>query len=356
MFNIAFFQQFSLGERFLWFVGLSVAGWILSKLLVLVWEKLILPLASKTQSSLDDHLAKNLHKPVIRLLILGSIYLAAKFTLLTAEQVKIYVAAAENLIYLILILFVASLLNNILKSIIDWYLQDMASKTESTLDDTIFPLFRKAGAVIIYFIASTVILDKFNVNLTGFLATAGVASLALAFAAQETLSNVIAGISILLDHSYHIGDRIELKDGLVGDVSEIGLRSTKILSLDQRLIIVPNKDIAGSRLINWCQPNAATNIKLKIGVAMDEDLEKVKRVVTEVCNQEASLSRKAPAAVVCTGFGPYFIELLVVATVDDCRTTGTATDHLVVKIQEAFQREKIRLPYPLQQIQMQKVG
>lgn len=356
MFMHAFFQHLTLGERLLWFVGLSAAGWILSKLLVLVWEKLILPLTSKTQNSLDDHLAKNLHKPIVRLLILGSIYLAAKFTLLTADQVKSYVAAAENLIYLILILFVASLLNNILKSIIDWYLQDLAVKTESTLDETIFPLFRKVGAVIIYFIAATVILGKFNVNLTGFLATAGVASLALAFAAQETLSNVIAGISILLDHSYHIGDRIELKDGLIGDVVEIGLRSTRILSLEQRLIIVPNKEIAGSRLINWCQPNPATNIKLKIGVAMDEDLEKVKRVVAEVCTNEPSLSRKVPATVVCTGFGPYFIELLVVATVDDCRNTGTATDRLVVKIQEAFQREKIRLPYPLQQIQMQKVG
>ena len=225
----------------------------------------------------------------------------------------------------------------IFKSFIDWYIQDFASKTESLLDDTLFPVLRKAGAVVIYFIAATIILGQFKVNLTGFLATAGVASLAIAFGAQETLANVISGISILIDRSIHIGERVELKDGLVGDVVEIGLRSTRIMSLDQRLIIVPNKEIASNRLINWSQPDASTKIKLKIGVAMDEDLGRVKKIILDICTKENALSKKAAPAVVCTGFGPYFIEMLIVATVDDCRTAGGATDKLVVGLQEAFQ-------------------
>jgi MscS family membrane protein len=354
MFNLEFFHTLPFGQRVLWFFGISLAGWLLTKLILLIWEKLIVPIALKTETSLDDHLVKNTRKPVTRLMVLGGIFLAAQLTITSAHEVKSYLVTAENLLYLVLILFIASLANAIFKSFIDWYLQDIAPKTESLLDDTLFPMFRKAGTVIIYFIALTVILGQFKVNLTGFLATAGVASLAIAFAAQESLSNLIAGISILLDRSYFMGDRVELKDGLVGDVVEIGLRSTKIISLDQRLIIVPNKDIAGSRLINWSQPNLATKIKIKVGVALDENLERIKKIIMDTCAVEKTLA--GTPTVLFTGYGPYFIEVLVVATVDDCRNAGVATDQMVMRIQEAFRKEKVRLPYPLQQVPMPPIS
>ena len=352
MFEIPYIQQQPFPEKILWFLGLTFAGWVLTKLLLLVWEKLILPVTSKTESSLDDHLTKNTHKPVTRLLILGSIYLAAQMTIVPASEVKSFVVFIENIIYLILVLFVANLVDAIFKSLIDWYLEDIASKTESTLDDTLFPVIRKAGAAVIYFIAATVILGQFKVNLTGFLATAGVASLAIAFGAQETLANIIAGISILIDRSFHVGERVELKDGLIGDVVEIGLRSTRIMSLDQRLIIVPNKEIAGSRLINWSQPDESTKVKLKIGLGMEEDLARVKKIIADVCAKEPLLSKKTPVAILGTGYGPYFIELLIVGEVEDCRNSGLAIDNLIVNLQKAFKQEKIQLPNPLQQIQL----
>ena len=354
MHYMALFQNLSFPEKLLWFIGLSVGGWLLTKLILLVWLKLIMPFALKTESSLDDHLAKNLYKPVSRLMILGSIYLAAELTIASAKEVMAYVDPVENILYLILVIFLAMMADALFKSFIDWYIQDFASKTDSLLDDTLFPILRKAGAVVIYFIATTVILGQFKVNLTGFLATAGVASLAIAFGAQETLANVISGISILVDRSLHVGERVELRDGLVGDVVEIGLRSTRIMSLDQRLIIVPNKEIAGNRLINWSQPDAATKVKLKIGVAMDEDLERVKKIILDICTKEKAVSKKDLPAVVCTGFGPYFIEMLVVVTVDDCRNAGGATDKLVIGLQEAFRSEKILLPIPMQQVLLQK--
>jgi MscS family membrane protein len=342
-------------KRLFWFIGLSIAGWLLSKLIIFIWNKWIHPLAAKTESTLDNHLGKNLYKPVAHLLILGSIYLAAQISISSIQQVKPYIKIAENILYLFLILFITGLINAIVKSIVDWYIQDIAPKTESTLNDTLFPILRKAGTVILYFIAVTIVLSKFGVELTGLLATAGVASLAIAFGAQAVLADIIAGVCIILDRSFHVGDRIELKDGLIGDVIEVGLRSTRILSTDQRLIIVPNREVAGSRIINWSQPDPATKVKLKIGVAMDEDLERVKRIILEVCANQGILSKQIPATVICTGFGPYFIELLIVATIDDCRISGDAVDQLVIKIQDAFKREKIKLPLPLQQVLVQQL-
>ncbi len=353
MLELTFIQKLVFFEKLGWFIGLTCAGWLLAKLVLLVWEKAILPFAAKTESSLDDHLAKNLHRPVSRLLVLGAVYLAGLLTIAAAPELKAIIKLLKQLVYIVAMLLLTGLSNAVLKSLIDWYLQDIATRTGSTLEDTLFPILRKAGAVVIYFIGATVVLGQFKVNLAGFLATAGVASLAIAFAAQETLSNVIAGISLILDRSFHIGERIELKDGLVGDVLELGLRSTKILALDKRLIIVPNKEIADSRLINWNQPDPGCNIKLKIAVGWAEDLDKVKQLLLDVCANEELLSKTAPASVSCTGFGAYAIELLIVATVDDYKTGFTATDKLVVSLQKALLQARIQLPYPQQVIQIQ---
>lgn len=354
MSQLSFIKSLPLFQKLLWFFGLSVCGWILSKLLTIFWAKVLVPLTAKVNSSLDDHLVKNTRKPVTRLMFLGSIYLAAKLTITSISETKNYPNILENILYILFVLFLADLANGVFRSFIDWYLEDIASKTESHLDDTLFPIFRKVGIIIIYFLAATIILGQFKVNLTGFLATAGVASLAVAFGAQETLANVIAGISLLVDRSFHVGERIELKDGLVGDVVDIGLRSTRILSLDKRLIIVPNKEIAGSRLINHSQPDSSTKVKLKVGVGMDEDLGKVKRVITEVCN-EISYTKGRPLTILNTGFGPYSIDLLIVAEIKDFRNAGLTTDLLVEKLQQAFKRENILLPFPQQYIEFKQL-
>ncbi len=354
MSQLSFIESLPFLPKLLWFFGLLLIGWILAKLITLLWEKLLVPLTSKVNSSLNEHLTKNTHKPITRLMFLGSIYLAAELTLSTMPEIKGFVEVFKNILYLFLVLIIASLANGILRSFIDWYLDDIACKTESHLDDTLFPIFRKAGMVIIYFVAATIILGQFKVNLTGFLATAGVASLAVAFGAQETLSNVIAGISLLVDRSFQVGDRIELKDGLAGDVVDLGLRSTRIMSPDKRLIIVPNKELAGSRLINLSQPDSSTKVKLKVGIGMNEDLAKVKGVIAEVCN-EISYTKGQPLVILNTSFGPYAIELLIILEIKDYRNAGLTTDLLIGNLQQAFKRENIKLPSPQQYIEVKQV-
>lgn len=354
MAQLSFFQSLPWLQKLLWFFGLSALGWILSKLFTLFCAKVLVPLTAKVNSSLDDHLAQNTHKPLTRLMFLGSIYLAAKLTLTSIPETKNYLNVFENILYILFVLFLAALANGVFRSFIDWYLDDIASKTESHLDNTLFPIFRKVGIVIIYFLAATVILGQFKVNLTGFLATAGVASLAVAFGAQETLANVIAGVSLLVDRSFHVGERIELKDGLVGDVVDIGLRSTRIMSLDKRLIIVPNKEIAGSRLINYSQPDPSTKVRLKVGVGMNEDLVKVKKVITQVCN-EISYLKGQPLTILNTGFGPYSIELLIIAEIASYKDAGIVLDLMVEKLQQVFKRENIKLPLPQQYIEFKQV-
>lgn len=87
---------------------------------------------------------------------------------------------------------------------------------------------------------------------------------------------------------------------------------------------------------------------------MNEDLDRVKKIILDVCAKEPVLSKAQPAVVLSTGYGPYFIELLIVGVVEEYRDSGKAVDNLIMDLQKAFKQEKVQLPYLPQQVQAQQ--
>jgi len=111
---------------------------------------------------------------------------------------------------------------------------------------------------MIIFIALITILSHFNVDVTALLATLGLIGLALSLAAQDTLNDIINGVLIWLDRPFRIGDRIEIQgDKMWGDVIDIGTRSTRILLIDNTMVIVPNSVIGKNQVINYSYPDSS---------------------------------------------------------------------------------------------------
>jgi MscS family membrane protein len=243
-------------------------------------------------------------RPAFLLVLLGGFYLVfQRFSTHPALAGTPWLKVINGVFFVAAALAFTRFLYALIKAILDWYLAEVAVRTETRVDEEFIPLFARLLKVVLYFIAITVILGYFKVNLTGFIATAGVASLAIALAAQETIANWISGFAIMVDRPFRVGDRIELPDGQVGDVYQIGLRSTKILSFDNNLIIVPNTEMAKSRIINFGYPNPRARIAQTIGVAYGSDLDKVKRVLLEICNNHKDVLKEPPPAVYFTEFG-----------------------------------------------------
>ena len=137
-------------------------------------------------------------------------------------------------------------------AVIGWYGRNVASKTITEFDDKALPLLRQVSKIAIWVIVLVIILPLHGVNISALVATLGVGSLAIALAAQDTISNIIAGFLIMVDAPFRKGDRIKIPSGEDVEVLDVGVRRSKFLSGDKKtVIIVPNLDLSKSKIVNY---------------------------------------------------------------------------------------------------------
>jgi len=162
-----------------------------------------------------------------------------------------YKTYLDKIYILLLILFVTYWVFKITVALFGWYAVNIAAKTQTKLDDKFIPLFRRIAVMIIWTVGLIVLLEKLGVNISAFVATLGVGSLAIALAAQDTIANIIAGFLIMIDRPFSIGDEIRLPSGEKVKVLDIGIRRSKFISEDKAIIIVPNLDLSKSKIVNY---------------------------------------------------------------------------------------------------------
>lgn len=333
---------------------LGVVG-IVSYIVRLLWRGVFKRIALKTPTKLDIMMFEASERPVCLLVLLFGFRLVFK-------KLEKYPQIAQTgfphfmdeALYTLIVLGVGLLGYAIIKAVTDWYLTEVATKTQTTLDDEFLPVFQRIAKLIILFLTLTIILSHFKVNIAGLLGAAGIASLAVAFAAQETLANMISGFTIMIDRPFRVGDRIELSDGTMGDVSEIGLRSTKILSFDNTLIVVPNSEIAKSRITNHSYPDPQVKIRQIVSVAYGTDIEKVKNLLLEICASHPKVLKEPSPAVYFSEFGESSLNLLMVSWVSDYRERFQIIDELNMEIKKKFEEEGIEIPFPQRDIHILK--
>jgi small-conductance mechanosensitive channel len=166
--------------------------------------------------------------------------------------------ALENFdkwIFTIFAVIAVFLIHRLASAAIDWYGLNIAEKTSTTLDDEFLPLMRKLVILLIWLIATLIILSRFGINTSGLIAALGVSSLAIALAAQDTISNIISGFLIIVDRPFRIDDTIKLPSGEKVKVLQIGLRRSEFLAEDGAIIIVPNLALSKSKIVNYTYGN-----------------------------------------------------------------------------------------------------
>ena len=157
-----------------------------------------------------------------------------------------------------------------------WHLRIQAD-ADKEFHQQIFPIIRKSLKLFIVVVATLVTLDNIGVNITAAIASLSIGGLAVGLAAQDTLANMFGAVAIFLDKPFKVGDRIQI-DTLDGFVESVGMRSTRVRSLDGYLVAIPNKTMGNATIINIsCRPNIKT--VMNIGVTYDTPAEKVKRAV-----------------------------------------------------------------------------
>jgi len=279
------------------------------------------------------------------LMLISGTYLIRLFDVLLLEKV----------FHAIVIILLASPAKDFLLIFLGYFEKNIIDKTKTKVDDIIFDLVNKFSGAIIYATAFVLALDILGINVMPFIAGAGVAGIAIGFAAKDTLSNLIAGVLLIIDRPFEVGDRIEVWSAPAGsaswgDVIDIGLRATRIKTTDNIVIIIPNNEIMMRDIVNYTIISTKIRVRINVGVAYDADIEKAKDLIINVAKSVDWISKTPVPKVVVRNFGESSVDLQLRVWIDDARKRMDTISHVTDRIKTAFDKQGVEIPYPKRDI------
>jgi MscS family membrane protein len=267
----------------------------------------------------------------------------------------------EKVFYAALIILLAVPVKDFALLVLGYAKENLVAKTQSKVDDVVFDLLNKFSGIIIFAVAVLLALDVLGINVVPFIAGAGVAGIAVGFAAKDTLSNLIAGVLLIIDRPFEVGDRIEVwsapkNSATWGDVIDIGLRATKIKTTDNIVIIIPNNEIMMRDIVNYTTISEDIRVRIPIGVSYDTDINKAKAVIRDVAKTPEWVVKDPPPMVVVKAFGESSVDLELRVWINNARRRIHTISYVTDKVKEAFDREGIEIPYPKRDITITRTG
>ena len=324
--------------------------YILSQIVVFLSQGILLRLARRTKTEIDDLIVKKVNKPISLILILVGLRLAIIPHPINAYLLNIIKHTISSLI----IAVVAYILIAIVNVIISNWGEKFAAKTESKIDDEVVVLIQRFFRVTFSLIGLIFILNEWGIEVAPLLASLGIAGIAVAFALQNTLGNIFGGISLIVDRSITVDDFIRLDDGTEGSVVDIGLRSTKIKNIDGDLIILPNGKLADSKIYNYHKPMPTTRVAVDFGVKYGSDAENVRKIVlSEIRNMRNLLKEPAPQ-VIFTEMADSALKFKAFFWVKSIHEKIEAKEAATTAIYNALNKNKIGIPFPTRMVYLKK--
>jgi len=331
--------------------GVILGGSLLvAALLRVILGTWMLRLTSKTKTDLDDQLVDAVKRPLmVTVMLVGVAWSMAGFTF---QPSTLFVLHGVLKSLAVLVWTVASIrLGSALLRALSRHSGKVALVQPRTLP--LFEILAKVavvgGAVYFFFLA-------WDINVTGWLASAGIVGIAVGFAAKDTLANLFAGFFILADAPYRLGDFVVLDNHLRGRVTEIGFRSTRILTRDDIEVYVPNAVIANSKVVNETGgPYEKERVRAKIGVAYGSDVDQVREVLLD-CGKGVPYVTAEPAPRVrFRAFGDSSLDFELLVWIQEPMRRGAVLDAINTRIYKALNKHGIQIPFPQRDIYIKEM-
>lgn len=238
--------------------------------------------AELTETKMDDLIVYSLGSPLIILAFFIPVYFAIQHAIFIYPQ---YQWITDSKVLLAIYIFVGTW---IIASFVDGFLRTyglaLAETTETDLDDRIIEILQKIAKYLIWFTGLLYVLTLFQINITPLIAGAGIFGIAIALAAQDLFSNFFGGAVIITDQPFKVGDRVLIND-ILGDVTHIGPRSTRIITLDSDVVTIPNNKITTSVVRNFSLPSPQVRIQIPVSVAYGTEIDQVKKVLSRIADE-----------------------------------------------------------------------
>jgi small-conductance mechanosensitive channel len=313
-------------------------GWVFQKLITAILHKA----AKKTRAKWDDVVTRSLRGVVLLWFLLAGVEIALKAVVIPPDAARPLNKALAVLIIFSVVMFFVRLASGIASLYFD---RQTAVPTS---------IIRSISSGFVYLIGFLVILDFLGVSITPILTAMGVGGVAVALALQDTLSNLFAGIHILMTKQIRSGDYIKLENGGEGTVADITWRNVTIRALSNNLVIVPSNKLASSIVTNFHLPDTEISVLMSVGVSYDSDLRRVETVVREVA---AEVMKETPGGV--PGFEPLIryhtfgdssINFSVILRGREYVDQYLIKHEFVKRLHERFKAEGIKIPFPARRV------
>jgi MscS family membrane protein len=325
-------------------IGIILLAFILHITLRIIIKNVLMKLAIKTSSELDDKIIISFKKHAKNIIIFLAIYyiLRVNAVYFSADIVTIL----QDIFYIIFFIIAISMAFFLVSIFIDWYMNVLTKRSDSNIVTEFGPLIQRLIKGLVIILGATILLDHFNVDIKGLLVSLGVGSLALAFAAQDTLGNMIAGFVIMMDRPFRKGDRIKLENGQVGDVYDIGLRSIKIMDFENTIHIIPNKEIANKTVINYSYPDQMIRVKINVGVAYGSNVEKVKEILIQQFKSHSVILDDPEPKAYFLNMGDSSLDFMAIGFIAAYKDQWKISEEIRILIYNALVTAGISIPFP----------
>lgn len=237
------------------------------------------------------------------------------------------------------------ILASLVKNVIREYGLPLAERTDTDVDERVVRLLDLTAVYVIWVAGILVALREMGIQVTAFLASLGIAGLAVALAAKTILSNVLTGVTLTADRNFRVGDRIEVGQ-YVGDVLEINLHKTIIRTRDNEIVMIPNDVLGREVIVNHMLPEARTRTEMTIGVAYGADLDRASDILYEILQTQDRILPEPRPEVNVTSLADNAVLLQILVWIDGPRGKRRVRDQIYRRALVRFEAEEIEIPFP----------
>ncbi|WP_299128991.1 mechanosensitive ion channel domain-containing protein [uncultured Winogradskyella sp.] len=198
---------------------------------------------------------------------------------------------------------------------------------------------------LVYLVIFLITLHSVGVNVTAVFAASAALLIGIGLALQTLFQDIISGVFILIDQTVHVGDIIEL-EGKIGRVEEIKLRTTRAVTIDNKVLIIPNHLYLTNTLYNWTQNGSLTRENITVGVAYGSDVELVRKLLLQAASTHPDVISSPEPNVIFTDFGDSSLNFRLVFTLADSFKATFPKSDIRFEINRLFKEHKISIPFP----------
>lgn len=326
-------------------MAIMVGTLVAAKLLYWVFGSVIKKLTSKTKTKLDDIMIDMLEEPIVLIATIIGVWFAVG-RLSFPENILDWIG---KVYWIMIALTITWLLARLIDAIIKEYIVPLTQKTEGDLDDQIVPIIRKAIRASIWIMGVIIAMNNAGYNVGALLAGLGIGGIALAMAAKDTVANIFGGVTIFTDKPFTINDRVKI-NGFDGTITEIGIRSTRLKTLENRIVTIPNSKFTDGMVENVTS-EPSRKVVIKLGLIYETTADKIQngmKALQAIVDENEDLEENT--VISFTEFGDFSLGILFIYYIKKGSDIMGAQTTVNLEVKKRFEDLEIEMAFPTQTV------